>query len=39
VPVLASAEFNAASTVSLKSLGMHTLRGVPEPVEVFTLPN
>jgi len=38
VPVLASAEFNAASTVPLKSLGMHTLRGVPEPVEVFTLP-
>lgn len=38
VPVLASAEFNAASTVPLKSLGKHTLRGVPEPVEVFTLP-
>src|SRR5258707_2081208 len=38
VPVLASAEFNAASTVPLKSLGLHTLRGVPEPVEVFTLP-
>jgi len=38
VPVLASAEFNAASTVPLKSLGRHTLRGVPEPVEVFTLP-
>jgi adenylate cyclase len=38
VPVLASAEFNAASTVPLKSLGQHTLRGVPEPVEVFTLP-
>jgi adenylate cyclase len=39
VPVLASAEFNAASTTPLKSLGMHTLRGVPEPVEVFTLPD
>ncbi len=39
VPVLASAEFNAACTVPLKSMGMHTLRGVPEPVEVFTLPN
>lgn len=38
VPVLASAEFNAASTVPLKSLGKHELRGVPEPVEVFTLP-
>jgi len=39
VPVLASAEFNAASTVPLKSLGKHTLRGIPEPVEVFTLPD
>jgi adenylate cyclase len=39
VPVLASAEFNAASTVPLKSLGMHPLRGVAEPVEVFTLPD
>ena len=39
VPVLASAEFNAASTIPMKSLGMHTLRGVPEPVEVFTLPD
>jgi adenylate cyclase len=38
VPVAASAEFNAASTVPMKSLGKHTLRGVPEPVEVFTLP-
>ena len=38
VPVLASSEFNAVSTVPLKSLGKHTLRGVPEPVEVFTLP-
>lgn len=39
VPILASAEFNAASTIPLKSLGRHTLRGVPEPVEVFTLPS
>ena len=38
VPVLASAEFNAACGVALKSLGKHGLRGVPEPVEVFTLP-
>jgi adenylate cyclase len=37
VKVLASAEFHAASTVPMKSLGMHALRGVPEPVEVFTL--
>jgi len=39
VPVLASAEFNAACTIPLKSLGKHVLRGVPEPVEVFTLPS
>jgi adenylate cyclase len=38
VPVLASAEFNAACSIPLKSLGKHGLRGVPEPVEVFTLP-
>jgi adenylate cyclase len=38
VPVLASAEFNAACTVPLKSLGLQRLRGVPDPVEVFTLP-
>lgn len=38
VPVLASGEFNAASTVPMKSMGKHRLRGVPEPVEVFTLP-
>jgi adenylate cyclase len=37
-PILASAEFNAVSTIPLKSLGKHRLRGVPEPVEVFTLP-
>jgi len=39
VPVLASSEFNTASTVPMKSMGMHALRGVPEPVEVFTLPD
>jgi adenylate cyclase len=38
VPVLASAEFNAVCQVPMKSLGRHPLRGVPEPVEVFTLP-
>ena len=39
VPVLASSEFNLVSTVPLKSLGRHALRGVPETVEVFTLPD
>jgi len=39
VPVLASAEFNEASTVPMKSLGKHVLRGVPDAVEVFTLPD
>jgi adenylate cyclase len=39
VPVLASSEFNLASTVPMKSMGMHALRGVPNPVEVFTLPD
>ncbi len=39
VPVLASSEFNAVCTVPMKSLGKHPLRGVPEPVEVFTLPD
>lgn len=38
VPVLASAEFNAVTVEPLKSLGTHRLRGVPQPVEVFTLP-
>jgi len=37
VPVLASAEFNAVCQQPLKSMGLHHLRGVPEPVEVFTL--
>jgi adenylate cyclase len=39
VPVLASAEFNDVCMVPMKSLGKHVLRGVPEPVEVFTLPD
>jgi adenylate cyclase len=39
VPVLASAEFNDVCQVPLKSLGKHTLRGIIEPVEVFTLPD
>ena len=39
VPVLASAEFNEVCTVPMKSLGKHVLRGVPDPVEVFTLPD
>lgn len=38
-PVLASAQFNDVCEVPLKSLGKHRLRGVPEPVEVFTLPS
>jgi adenylate cyclase len=38
VPVLASAEFNEVCTVPMKSLGLHQLRGIPGPVEVFTLP-
>jgi adenylate cyclase len=39
VPVLASAEFNEVCEKPLKSLGRHRLRGVPEPVEVYTLPS
>jgi adenylate cyclase len=39
VPILASSEFNDACTVPMKSLGKHILRGVPDPVEVFTLPD
>ena len=38
VPVCASAEFNEVCTVPMKSLGKHILRGIAEPVEVFTLP-
>jgi adenylate cyclase len=38
VPVCASAEFNDACMVPMKSLGRHRLRGIPAPVEIFTLP-
>ena len=38
VPVLASGEFNDVCEVPMKSLGKHLLRGIAEPVEVFTLP-
>jgi adenylate cyclase len=38
VPVLASAEFKDATVQPMVSMGKHTLRGVPEAVEVFTLP-
>ena len=39
VKVCASAEFHEVCTVPMKSLGKHRLRGVPEPVEIFTLPD
>src|SRR5262249_9347011 len=39
VPVLASAEFNEVCEVPMKSMGKHVLRGIPQPVEVFTLPD
>jgi adenylate cyclase len=39
VPVCASAEFNDVCMTPMLSLGKHTLKGVPEPVEVFTLPS
>lgn len=39
VPVCASAEFNDVCQVPMKSLGKHRLRGVPQPVEIFTLPD
>jgi adenylate cyclase len=39
VPVCASAEFNADCPRPMKSLGKHRLRGVREPVEIFTLPD
>jgi adenylate cyclase len=39
VPVLASAQFNEVCTTPMKSLGKHRLRGIREPVEVFTLPD
>ena len=34
-PVVTSASFAAASKEALESIGRHTLRGVPEPQEVF----
>jgi adenylate cyclase len=39
VKVCASAEFNEVCTVPMKSVGKHRLRGVPAPVEIFTLPD
>jgi adenylate cyclase len=39
VPVCASAEFRDVCNQPMLSLGKHVLRGVPEPVEVFTLPS
>ncbi|MBX9946802.1 MAG: adenylate/guanylate cyclase domain-containing protein [Reyranella sp.] len=38
VSVCASAEFNDVCETPMVSLGRHPLKGVPEPVEVFTLP-
>ncbi len=38
VPVCASAQFKEVCTQPLVSLGFHVLRGVAEPVEVFTIP-
>ncbi len=38
VLVCASADFKEACTQPLVSLGRHVLRGVAEPVEVFTIP-
>ncbi|CAN5767202.1 adenylate/guanylate cyclase domain-containing protein [soil metagenome] len=39
VPVCASAEFNDACMTPLKSLGKHAVRGIVEPLEIFTLPD
>ena len=39
VKVCASAEFNENCPQPMKSLGVHRLRGVPKPVEIFTLPD
>jgi adenylate cyclase len=39
VPVCASAEFNDVCMTPMLSLGKHMLKGVPEAVEVFTLPS
>ena len=38
VQVCASAEFQAVCEQPMRSLGTHRLRGVPKPVEIFTLP-
>jgi adenylate cyclase len=39
VPVLASADFKEVCIQPLVSLGFHHLRGIADPVEVFTLPS
>jgi adenylate cyclase len=39
VPVCASAEFNEVCLTTMRPLGKHVLRGIPEPVEIFTLPD
>jgi adenylate cyclase len=39
VPVCASAEFNEVCLTEMRPLGKHVLRGIPEPVEIFTLPD
>lgn len=39
VQVCASADFNEVCAQPMKSLGTHRLRGVPKPVEIFTLPD
>jgi adenylate cyclase len=38
VPIVASADFRRVCPRPLRSLGRHRLRGVPEPVEMFTTP-
>ena len=39
VKVCASAEFNEVCMVPMKSIGKHRLRGIRDPVEIFTLPD
>jgi adenylate cyclase len=39
VQVCASADFNEVCAQPMKSLGTHRLRGVPKPIEIFTLPD
>ncbi len=39
VQVCASADFNDNCPRPMKSLGTHRLRGVPKPMEIFTLPD